>query len=81
MLPIAVTLKSFVGRLSDFCIAKSLTLHIKQFLLCMQKQEAVLMASAIDLAHTKADMTALWQAAALEERREALFSHLTRMYI
>lgn len=49
--------------------------------LCMQKQGAVLLAAAIDLGNMKADMVALWQAAAEEESREALFGHLTSVHI
>lgn len=48
---------------------------------CVQKQQAVLLAAAIDLGQPKADMVALWQAVAEEERREALFGHLSALYI
>lgn len=47
----------------------------------MQKQEALLLACAIDLGQPTADMTALWQLAAEEERREELFGHLSAMSI
>ena len=48
---------------------------------CVQKQQAVLLAAAIDLGQPKVDMAALWQAASEDERREALFGHLSALYI
>ena len=43
---------------------------------CMQKQETVFMAAAIDLGQPTVDIAAMWQAAAEEERRDALFGHI-----
>lgn len=48
---------------------------------CMQKQQALLLAASIDLAQPKADMTTLWRAAAEEEKREALFGHLSTLFL
>lgn len=47
----------------------------------MQVQHAILMASAIDLGVPAPDMTGLWQAAAEEERREALFGQFAHMFM
>ena len=46
----------------------------------MQKQQALMLAAAIDLALPSADMPALWRTAAEEERREELFGHLNSLY-
>lgn len=48
---------------------------------CMQVQRATLMASSLDLGLPEPDITALWQAAADEERRDTLFAHIATAYI
>lgn len=42
----------------------------------MQVQHGLLMASSFDLGLPKPDVATLWQAAAAEERQDALFSGL-----